>query len=148
MAAAAATLASGLTCAMCAGPLTGSQRKWCSETCSKEAARAARLRATFDISIYEYDQILAYQGNACAICRRPPKSGKRLAVDHDHQTGFVRGLLCFMCNRRVLGARSAEVLIKTAAYVTDPPARRALGRDVVAPGRPTKKRKPRRKKAA
>jgi hypothetical protein len=46
-----------------------------------------------------------------------------------------------MCNKRVLGARSAEVLIKTAAYVTDPPARRVLG-DRVAAGRPPKKRKP------
>jgi hypothetical protein len=50
-----------------------------------------------------------------------------------------------MCNKRVLGARSAEVLIKTAAYVTDPPARRVLG-DRVAVGRPPKKRTAKRGK--
>lgn len=146
--AAPATIERSLSCSGCGKPLTGQQRKWCSDTCSKDGARAARLRTIFDISVDEYDQILAYQEGKCAICRRPPKPGKRLAVDHDHQTGFVRGLLCFLCNRRVLGARSADVLIRTAAYVTDPPARRALGRDVIAPGRPKKKRKTRRKKAA
>jgi hypothetical protein len=135
-----------MECAGCGAELTGRQRKWCSEQCQKDGARADRLRAVFDISPDEYDLILKYQDGRCAICNRPPKPGKRLAVDHDHQTGFIRGLLCFLCNRRVLGARSAEVLVKTAAYVTDPPARKALGRDVIAPGRPKKKRKPRRRK--
>jgi len=134
-------------CAGCGTPLTGKRRKWCSDTCQKEAARAARLRTIFNITPDEYDLILEYQGGVCAICKRPPKPGKRLAVDHDHQTGYVRGLLCYPCNKRVLGARTAAVLIATAAYVSNPPAREALGRDVVAPGRP-KKRRNRRKKAA
>lgn len=133
-----------LTCAGCTTPLTGQQRKWCSPDCQKAGARAVRLAAIFNITPDEYDLILDFQNGKCAICARPPKPGKRLAVDHDHKTGFIRGLLCFMCNKRVLGARTAEVLVKTANYVTDPPARRALGRDVVAPGRPTKKRRRKR----
>lgn len=123
----------------CGHELSGKQRTWCSPECSAAAARETRLAAIFSITPAEYDAILAYQGGGCGICGRPPKEGKRLAVDHDHQTGFVRGLLDFYCNKRVLGARSAEVLIKTAAYVTDPPARHVLG-DRVAPGRPPKKR--------
>jgi hypothetical protein len=130
----------------CGNELVGRQRKWCSERCSKDGARAARLAQVFNLTPEEYDQILEHQGGKCAICHRLPKPGKRLAVDHDHKTGFVRGLLCFMCNKRVLGARSAEVLVKTAAYVTDPPARKALGRDVVANGRPPKKRKRRKRR--
>lgn len=94
----------------------------------------------------DYEAILAEQDGGCGICGRPPKSGKSLAVDHDHATGFVRGLLCFMCNKRVLGARSAEVIFKTADYLAAPPAKRALGRDVIAPGRPRKKRQPRKRK--
>lgn len=139
-----------MNCAGCGAELTGQQRKWCSDTCQKDAAREQRLKTIFNITPDEYDLILAEQGGGCGICGRAPTPGKRHAVDHDHQTGYVRGLLCFMCNKRVLGARSAEVLVKTAAYVTNPPARRALGRDVVAPGRPRKKRRPRprRKKAA
>lgn len=151
MAAAAATVDRGLTCVGCGKPLTGQQRKWCSDTCSKDGARTIRLRTIFDISPDEYDLILAEQGGVCAICGNTPKPGKRLAVDHDHRSGHIRGLLCYLCNRVILGARTAEKLVKTAAYITDPPARRALGRDVVAPGRPPKKRasrKPRRKKAA
>jgi len=103
------------------------------------------LAQIFNLTPDEYDQILEYQGGVCAICGRPPKPGKRLAVDHDHATGHVRGLLDFVCNRRVLGARSVDILVKTAAYVTDPPALKALGRNVVANGRPKKKRKRRKR---
>ena len=38
----------------------------------------------------------------CAICSRPRKT-KRLAVDHNHRSGKVRGMLCMMCNRKILG---------------------------------------------
>lgn len=132
-------------CAGCGGELTGQRRKWCTDGCAKDAARAAWLTTVYGLTVEDYDRILAQQGGACGICRKFPKPGKRLAVDHDHQTGFVRGLLCFLCNRRVLGARSAAVLIRTAAYVQEPPARAALGRDVIAPGRPAKKRRQRKR---
>lgn len=127
---------------LCGKPLTGQQRRFCSETCQKEEARRVRLDDIFNITPEEYEAILQAQGGGCGICGKPPRDGKRLAVDHDHKSGFVRGLLCFMCNKRVLGARSADVIVRTAAYVTDPPARRVIG-DRIAPGRPPKKRKPR-----
>ena len=48
----------------------------------------------------EYDNMLLEQNGVCAICENenPPNSGS-LAVDHNHTTGEVRGLLCIMCNR-------------------------------------------------
>ena len=46
----------------------------------------------------DYEQMLEAQGGLCAICGQPPGSGRRLDVDHDHQTGTVRGLLCSACN--------------------------------------------------
>jgi len=63
-----------------------------------------RLHPTLDAA--SYAAVLAQQHGACAICRQTetatdPKSGKvrRLAVDHDHTTGKIRGLLCAACNR-------------------------------------------------
>ncbi|MFC6021528.1 endonuclease domain-containing protein [Plantactinospora solaniradicis] len=133
-------------CVECGGILTGRQKKFCGGACSKKAGRRRHILTCFSITLEEYDDILNYQGGGCGICGARPKPGKSLAVDHDHKTGFVRGLLCFFCNKRVLGARNAEVLIKTAAYVTKPPAREALGRDVIAPGRPRKKRQIRKRR--
>jgi hypothetical protein len=108
------------------------------------------LESIFNITPEEYDTILAAQYGVCGICRKPPKPGKRLAVDHDHQTSIIRGLLCFYCNKRVLGARSAVVLLLTADYVKYPPALSVIG-ERIAPGRPKKARKrtaKRRKRAA
>lgn len=73
-------------------------------------ARAAKARdrrayglAQFGITIEQYELLLDIQGNVCAICGDKCLSGRRLAVDHCHETGRVRGLLCRRCNQR-LGA--------------------------------------------
>ena len=39
----------------------------------------------------------------CSICGRAPKPGKDLYIDHNHQTGAVRGRTCFTCNYRLIG---------------------------------------------
>ena len=46
----------------------------------------------------EYNAMLAAQHGGCALCGAPP-TRNRLAVDHDHETGRVRGILCMPCNR-------------------------------------------------
>lgn len=46
-----------------------------------------------------YKQFRKLQNGCCAICGKPEEQeGRRLALDHDHQTGVVRGLLCYRCN--------------------------------------------------
>src|SRR5438445_9289465 len=50
------------------------------------------------LSKEEYDAMSEYQRGVCAICGKEPTDGERLAVDHDHATGRVRGLLCRGCN--------------------------------------------------
>jgi hypothetical protein len=50
------------------------------------------------ISEKEYADMLADQEGCCAICRDVCGTGRRLAVDHDHSSGRIRGLLCFRCN--------------------------------------------------
>ena len=53
----------------------------------------------YGLSLDEYEALLAKQDHRCAICLKPQKDFKRnLAVDHNHETGHVRGLLCFHCN--------------------------------------------------
>lgn len=61
--------------------------------------RDRNLRAQFGITIDQYDAMLAEQDGLCAICGLKCTSGRQLAVDHDHKTGAVRGLLCGNCNR-------------------------------------------------
>lgn len=63
------------------------------------------LRREYGITLADYNAILRRQAHRCAVCRRPEtirqkSSGelRRLAVDHDHVTGTVRGLLCHRCN--------------------------------------------------
>lgn len=68
-------------------------------------AHNARVEREYGIKGAEYDALMKLQGGVCYVCRQPPKS-KRLAVDHDHATGIVRGLLCageWGCNFSVLG---------------------------------------------
>ena len=59
-------------------------------------------KRNFGISLEDYEELLEKQGGVCAICKNKCPSGRRLAVDHDHVTKRVRGLLCCNCNR-VLG---------------------------------------------
>jgi hypothetical protein len=85
------------------------------------------LLCFFNITADEYDSILASQGGVCAICQHPPKN-QRLAVDHDHKTGLVRGLLCLACNKAMGMLRDDSERIRRAAdYVDSPPASAALG---------------------
>lgn len=63
-----------------------------------EAAQRADKLRNYGLTLAEYDARLAEQGRVCAICRQPQGRGWDLAVDHDHATGAVRGLLCGKCN--------------------------------------------------
>jgi DNA-directed RNA polymerase subunit RPC12/RpoP len=55
----------------------------------------------YGLSVEDYAWMLHAQGFVCAICLKPPK--KDLAVDHNHKSGEVRGLVCVYCNWKVLG---------------------------------------------
>jgi hypothetical protein len=58
------------------------------------------LKRSYGINHQEYEAMLAAQGGGCYICQDPEKIGnrRRLQVDHNHETGEVRGLLCYRCN--------------------------------------------------
>lgn len=62
--------------------------------------RAAHLRLTYGLTVEQYDAMLAEQGGRCFLCKALPGK-KRLAVDHSHESGAVRRLLCSICNTRL-----------------------------------------------
>lgn len=63
-----------------------------------ELMRVGQLRRKFGLSADEYADLVAKHGGVCRICQHACPTGRRLAVDHDHKTGKVRGLLCQGCN--------------------------------------------------
>lgn len=59
-----------------------------------------KLKSKYDITVEQYNLILDKQNGCCNICKRHHSEFKQaLAVDHDHTTGIVRGLLCRNCNQ-------------------------------------------------
>lgn len=67
----------------------------------KFAYRKRYIEREFGIKYEDYDKMLEEQHGVCAICGKPETkpNAKYLAVDHNHETGEVRGLLCNNCNR-------------------------------------------------
>jgi hypothetical protein len=65
-----------------------------------DASRRGHLKRTFGLTEDEYDTLLKKQGGGCGICgsRVDSRPGYKLAVDHDHNTGKIRGVLCSKCN--------------------------------------------------
>lgn len=58
------------------------------------------------------------QSACCAICKRPESSfKKRLAVDHNHKTAKVRGLLCYYCNKFKVGRNTIETSRQIYEYL-------------------------------
>lgn len=82
---------------------------------SKRKKRYAKI----GISEEGFQELLRRQHGRCAICRAKPKDGIRLAVDHDHKTGKVRGLLCKHCNQALGHFRDDPIrLQKAISYLT------------------------------
>ena len=83
------------------------------------------LQRNFGISLEDFNSLLDSQGHSCAICRKQNgsdkhrgKHTKQLGVDHDHDTGAVRGLLCNDCNRALGQFKdNPEYLRRAADYV-------------------------------
>lgn len=74
------------------------------------------FRRRYGITRSDYDGMIEAQGGGCAICA----STHRLCVDHDHETGAVRKILCDRCNR-ALGVvdDDRELLLKLADYLSE-----------------------------
>lgn len=80
--------------------------------------RNAQLKNRYGITLEQYERMLEQQGGVCALCDQPCSTGQNLSVDHCHETGEVRGLLCRRCNTAI--AREDEFpgwMSRASAYV-------------------------------
>lgn len=89
-----------------------------------EAERRSKLKRLYGMTPEDYDDLLEEQNGCCAICGTDDPGGKWRAeityftVDHCHDTGKVRGLLCVKCNRGLgLFNDNPERLESSAAYL-------------------------------
>jgi hypothetical protein len=64
----------------------------------KDCHRDWHLRTSYGITPEIYKKLQSLNDGGCHICSNKNTNGKRLSVDHDHDTGLVRGLLCEDCN--------------------------------------------------
>ena len=94
----------------------------------REAKKASRRLAhgrwilkTYGITSEQYEALYEAQGGVCYICRRATGATRKLAVDHCHVTGWVRGLLCKPCNSLLAHVRDDEATLKRAAYYLEYP---------------------------
>lgn len=80
-----------------------------------------RLREKYGLELEEYEALVAAQNGVCAICKGPPlESTGRLSVDHCHDTGVVRGLLCATCNAGLGHFQDDSVrLVAALQYIGD-----------------------------
>jgi len=91
----------------------------------KKEAKDLDLKKRFGISLDQYNKILESQNGVCAVCGNEEiityknyNTGRSLAVDHNHETGKVRGLLCTGCNRGIgFFNNNPERLIKASNYL-------------------------------
>ena len=95
------------------------RKKYYNKPENKKAMKDSYLKRTYGISLKDYNQKLIEQKHCCYICGIDELSVKNgLAVDHNHETGDIRGLLCVKCNTG-LGQFNdkVELLLKAVEYL-------------------------------
>lgn len=101
--------------------INAAQREWAKKNPEKSKLyqRKSDFKAHYGITIEQYDKMFDKQQGFCAICLRHQKLfSLRLAVDHSHKTGKIRGLLCSSCNTALgLIGEENQTLQRMVAYI-------------------------------
>jgi hypothetical protein len=93
---------------------------------STEEKKNRDLKSKYGIDVARYEEMLKEQDNKCACCgvgleelseKYPNSFHKSLVVDHDHETGKVRGLLCSQCNILIGFLEKKELVPKAYDYI-------------------------------
>lgn len=88
---------------------------------NRDKKREQKLIADHGITAETFSALFAEQDGRCKVCQRHQSELKRvLNVDHDHETGYIRGLLCIECNTALgLAKDSPQRLRDLAKYLED-----------------------------
>lgn len=89
-----------------------SEKNYHCKECCKQYARTSRHKV-YGLSSIQFEEMKEAQDNRCAICGVSPQT-RVLCIDHNHQTGMVRGLLCAPCNS-ALGLLKEDIALMTRA---------------------------------
>lgn len=82
---------------------------------ASQLSRKSYLKNNWNMTTDDFNKMLATQENRCAICGNSPKV---LHIDHDHNTGKIRELLCNNCNRGIGHLKESEsILISAISYI-------------------------------
>ena len=87
--------------------------------------RKSHIKSRYKLSAQEYEDLLCLSDASCMICGLPAsvqkeRTGRFLCVDHDHNTGKVRGILCDLCNKGLGAFRDDARLLQNALnYLTN-----------------------------
>jgi Recombination endonuclease VII len=93
---------------------TLSQKKYWTTSKGKAAQRRKNYKRLYGITPEQYEVMFEQQRGLCRVCDRPSLH-QRLAVDHCHLTGFVRGLLCNACNTAIAQLQDSPERARRAA---------------------------------
>jgi len=110
--------------AVCKDCLTAYQREWKRNNPqrAKRIDRAYRIKVKYGITRDEYAALLKSQNGTCALCgaERASSRNENLNIDHNHETGQIRGLLCTRCNT-VIGLVNEDIslLSKMVEYLKE-----------------------------
>lgn len=114
----------GRKCVHCAGAIPPEKQisaRYCSEECRREHVgadirRRSMLKRNYGLTPEDFDALLASQGGRCAICRSDDPGAKGMwHVDHCHDAGTVRGLLCSACNTGLGQFKDRPDVLRAAA---------------------------------
>jgi hypothetical protein len=93
--------------------LKESRRKW--REAHPELHQARHVKNRYGIALQEYEAMAAAADGKCPVCGEPPPPFNGFDLDHDHETGQVRGLLCRPCNLALGGARDNPAILRALA---------------------------------
>jgi len=98
------------------------QKKWRRSEKGRLSERNSYFKNKYNITLNDYNRMSKEQKGVCAICGKKETHKnqfniKRLAVDHDHKTGKVRGLLCIKCNTLLKALEENGFIKKAQKYL-------------------------------